>query len=151
EGSVLALEAMLFRIYDQMFSEHNLLTSGFLGQALRLSEQGRLVEAEAWLIMLQKQDAETLTPSIVLTRLYAHKLRNPAKAYALIESLRRRPNLPPCLIDYLRHRVAEWLAPNSKGDTSLDGIESLLVDRNEVEESRATGDADTNETDIAEL
>jgi hypothetical protein len=86
EGSVLALEAMLFKIYDQMFSEQNLLTSTSLGQAFRLYEQGRLEEAEAWLVLLQKQDPENLAPAVVLTRLYAHKLRNPLKAYALLES-----------------------------------------------------------------
>jgi hypothetical protein len=55
------------------------------------------------------------------------------------------------LLEYLRNRVAEWLSPNSKGDTSLEGIESLLVDRSEVDESRDAGDSKTNETDVAEL
>ena len=132
EGSALALEAMLSRVYDEMFAEHFLPTCPRLLEARALFEEGCFEEAESKLNQVLNQEPGNLAAAVLLMRLYVQELRRPGKAHALLQSLERRCELPPGFADYSRQRIGRWLTPRSKVAETTEGIESLLVESKHV-------------------
>lgn len=132
ETSALAMDAMLFRIYEQMLSDQRLLASPVSAETDRLWQVGRSIDAESLLTQGLKREPENVIVAFTLLRLYGQYLRAPDKAYALLESLRQKAALPPGFLGYARHRLDQWVAPRQT-ERSAEGIESLLVRRKHPE------------------
>ncbi len=132
DASSLAMEAMLFRLYEQIFAEDRLLLSPPLAEANRLSQEGQLAEAESRLNLLVKQEPANLAAIMMLVRVYAGDSHHPHKAYDLLRAIERRSGMPPFFIAYARRCVGQWLSPPAGEEKSTEGIESLLVDRSRL-------------------
>jgi hypothetical protein len=126
EASSLAMETMLFRLYDRVFSPDQLLVNPAVAQAQKLAADGRTGEAESQLNLLLREEPANIAATMSLLRLYCDALRNADKAAALVRNLENTSRLPPFFADYARHCKHRWLAINS-GEKSDEGIESLLV------------------------
>jgi hypothetical protein len=127
EGSSLALETALARLYGDMFDDQHLANSPALIEVQHLWEQRRLDEVEAKLKSLLDQQPLNLCAAMMLLRLYAQELAQPDKATALLEVLRSRPRLPPGFIDHARRALDEWCGKVLARPKTPEGIESLLV------------------------
>ncbi len=132
EASSLAMEAMLFRLYEEAFAEERLLLSPPLAEANRLSQERQLAEAESWLNLLLKKEPANLAAIMMLIRVYARDSHHPQKAYDLLRAIERRSGIPPFFIAYARRCVGQWLSPPAGEEKSAEGIESLLVDRSRL-------------------
>lgn len=124
EVSALAMETMLFRIYDGLLSDERLLANPALAVARTLIAAGQFEEAEAKLRLRWKREPADLPAGLVLIRLCATDLRSPGVAQLLIKNCENRPSLPPYFAAYARHRLQMWTAPRKVND---EGIESLLA------------------------
>ncbi|MGH7970123.1 MAG: hypothetical protein ACREIC_15490, partial [Limisphaerales bacterium] len=129
DGSALAIEAMLFRVYDQMFADEHLRASASLAEVFLLLDQKRYVETEIRLNQLLVHEPRNAAAYLVLIRLYARELQNANSARALIDRLGKRAWLPPAFIEYARHCLGEWLKPPKSPAKASEGVESLLVER----------------------
>lgn len=130
EASSLAMETMLFRLYDRVFSEERLMVYPALAEAHNLVEHGRVAEAEARLNLLLKQEPDNMAAAVMLLRLNCREERYPDKPLGLLADLESRARLAPFFGSYLRQRVREWLNARSGQENSAEGIESLLVQPN---------------------
>jgi hypothetical protein len=124
--SPVALEAMRFRLYEDMFADERLLSLPPLAEAQQLCGKNQYLEAEARLKLLLNREPQNLPAAICLMRLYARTLKRPDKAYGWLRALEQQPGLPPGFIDYVRLRLDDWLAPSSP-EAEGEGIEALLV------------------------
>jgi predicted Zn-dependent protease len=129
EASLLAMEATMFRLWSEMFADDRIRNFPFLADAHRLRTQGCLTEAEAKLQSLLNQEPDNLAASLMLMRIYAQDLKSPGKADALLTSVARQPKVPPVFAKYARERIAEWSGAVPPREQTVEGIESLLVDR----------------------
>ena len=136
EGSAPALEAMLFRAYDKMFEEAQILAAGPLAEIHRLCEQGRCLEAQSRLNELLKREPGNLHAGLALMRLYAFNLRVPEKAYNVLKAFQRGGGARPGFFEYAQHRIKLWADPGAADPKSTEGIESLLVDPKYVTPAR---------------
>jgi len=127
DGSALAMETMLCRIYGQMFTEPLTSPSPPLAEAQGLCRQRRFTEAASVLERCLKKRPGDLRAAAMLIRLYALEMYCPAKAYAVLDRIQRGPHAPPGFADYGRQVLGRWLDPNPVAENSSDGIESLLV------------------------
>lgn len=133
EGSALAIEAMLFRAYDQMFADERLRSQGSLADIFVLLDQKRFAETEIRLNQLLVREPRNSSAYLILLRLYARDLQNASSAQALVERLGKRAWLPPGFLEYARHCLREWLKPAAQEPKSKEGVESLLVERKATE------------------
>ena len=69
----------------------------------------------------------------MLMRLHARNLRNPDRAFALLQEFEHGQAVPPGFVEYACHRIRGWADPASERKKSVDGIESVLVERKYVE------------------
>jgi hypothetical protein len=129
EVSVLAMEAIFVRLYDQLFVEAPNLPSAPLAAAMRLSRQGHFLAAESRLRQLLASEPGNLRAAAMLMRLYTRDLHRPAQAYALVVALEEQSLLPPGFGDYSREAIARWMDAGARKEHSTDGIESLLVQK----------------------
>jgi len=129
EASSLAMEAMLFRLYHEIFTDERIEAAPPLAEAHQLCEEGHCVEAESRLSLLLKQEPGNLAAAMMLMRIYAQYLQRPGKAYALLETFEHRSAIPPGFVDYARQRIGEWVDPAALEEKSAEGIESLLIAR----------------------
>ncbi|HZR17539.1 MAG TPA: hypothetical protein VFE51_09445 [Verrucomicrobiae bacterium] len=126
EASSLAMETMLFRLYDRVFSPERLLLYPGVADAQKLAAEGRTGEAESQLNLLLRKEPGNLGATMSLLQLYCDAARNADKATALVRNLEHSSRLPPFFADYVRHCEHRWLTASSR-EKSDEGIESLLV------------------------
>jgi hypothetical protein len=130
-GSPLALEATLFRVYDQMLTGN--AASPALAEAQRLYDEGHCLQAEYRLQQVLKHEPGNLTAGIMLMKLYAENLHDRNRALALLRTFEQGRSVPTCFIDYARQRINEWFDPSSVRQKSVEDIESVLVQKKHEE------------------
>lgn len=135
ETSPLAMQTMLARIYDQMFSDQYLAGSAPLAQAERLRQAGRAADAEAQLNQLLKREPGNLAAILALVRAYACDLDCPSNAETLLETLEQNPALPPGFTEYARQRLRQWALGTLQPQKSAQQIGSPRV-HSPAQESR---------------
>jgi thioredoxin-like negative regulator of GroEL len=128
----MALEATLFRIYDQLVS--GAASSPALAEAQNLYDEGHCLQAEYRLRQMLKHEPENLTAGLMLMKLYAENLRDRNRALALLRAFEQGRAVPYGFIEYARQRINEWFDPATVRLKSPEGIESILVQRKQVEE-----------------
>lgn len=128
ESSMLAIETLLFRLYDEMFSDQRAPNSAALAEADQLYREGHWAEAEAQFNQLLKREPLNLPTTIALLRFYSRDLRSSLRAQQLLKFLEDKSDLAPGFLEYARRQSDLWLraVPQTK---SAEGIESLLVHR----------------------
>jgi tetratricopeptide (TPR) repeat protein len=129
ETSGLAMEAMLFRLYQEIFSDERIDAAFPLREAHQLRQEGRYAEAESRLNLLLKREPGNLAAAMMVMRLYVQQLHCPGNAYALLGTFEHRSDIPPAFVDYARRRLGEWIDPVAAEKKSTEGIESLLIAR----------------------
>ncbi len=129
EASGLAMEAMLFRLYDELFDNERILRSPSLAEAQRWCEQGNGVGAEPQLKELLKREPGNLPAAIMLMRIYARNFRRPDKACTLLTTFEDRFGVLPGFMGYARRRIDGWLSVVPLQKKSAEGVESLLVEK----------------------
>jgi hypothetical protein len=125
ESSALAMDTVLSRVYDQMFSDELLLPAAT--ETERLVREGHPAEAESRLRQLLRQEKHNLAAAISLLRLYARDLHSADKAKGLLDDFSESHSFPPGFQEYARQRMNAWLNPPPRERQSTEGIESLLV------------------------
>ena len=130
-GSVLALEAALFRVYDDIFAG-SAFTSASLAETQKLYDEGHLLVAEFRLKELLKQEPRNLRAGLMLMELYTRGLRKPNRALSVAREFEQRSGVPPGFVDYARNCIREWPNLNSERQKSTESIESLLVDQKQL-------------------
>ena len=144
DASGLAMETMLFKLYDAAFGDERLGLYPALAEAGRMCAAGHFSGAESQLNLLLKREPRNLACVLTLSRLYAQNLGRPDRSYALIQDFERRPGVPPFFVEYARRRVGEWLDPKAKEEKSTEGIESLLVDGKHRKSNQGQGNPGTD-------
>jgi predicted Zn-dependent protease len=129
ETSGLAMEAMLFRLYQEIFTDEHIDAALSLREAHQLRQEGRYAEAESRLKLLLKLEPGNLPAAMMLMRLYVQQLHRPGNAYTLLGTFEHRSDIPPAFVDYARRRIGEWIDPDAAAKKSSESIESLLVAR----------------------
>lgn len=136
EASALAMETVLFQLYQQMFHSAGTAVSGPLANIRDLRRAGRLDECEAGLEALCRKEPANLAAVFLLMEVYARDRRRPAKAEALLQSLAQRPHMPPAFVHYVRRSLHEWSGALAPWQKTEQGIESLLVESTPGGETR---------------
>ena len=131
-GSPMALEATLFRIYDQLISGG--APSPDLAHAQQLYDEGHCLQAEYRLRQVLKHEPENLTAGLMLMKLYAENLRDRNRALALLRGFEQGRAVPSGFIEYARQRINEWFDPACVRIKKPEGIESMLVQKKQEEE-----------------
>lgn len=149
ETSGLAMEAMLFRLYQEIFTDERIDAALPLREAHQLRQEGRYPEAESWLTLLLKREPGDLAAAMMLMRIYVQHLHRPGSAYALLGTFEHRSDIPPAFVDYARRRIGEWIDPGAAEEKSTEGIESLLVARKHTNAQEHPIELD--QTSIADL
>ena len=124
EASALAMETMLFRIYDRIFTDERLHSNPSLAEVHRLIASGQFGQAESQLQQRLKRGPGDMAAALTLVRLYTLELRSPEKANAFVKVFEQRAGTPPFFAAYARQRLRAWSSPQ---DENAEGIESLLV------------------------
>lgn len=127
EVSVLAMEALLFRIYSRILDFDRIRQHPPLVKADRLCAHSQLAEAEAELNSFLRQQPGNATALLMLLRLYARDSQSAGRADTLLQTLKRRGHTPPAFIEYARLAIHEWSGKAPVKETVSEGIESLLV------------------------
>jgi len=149
EASTLAIEAVLFQLYSRMFSGDSVQSSPPLAEAQRLWAQGNPGEAASNLDSLLQKEPDNLRAVFLLMRIYAQALKRPDKTDALLRTLGQRPHMPPVFVEYARQSIQEWSGMVPRPEKTTEGIESLLVNRQDSQYPDRV--ADLGETSIDEL
>src|SRR5262249_3757593 len=121
EGSASALEATLFRAYNEMFTKRRLCRSAPLAEVFQLCEQGDCVAAELRLTQLLRREPVNLGAGMMLMQLYAGNLGSPNRACAVLQQFAHRPEVPPGFVDYARERIDTALPLGSEPQKSTEG------------------------------
>jgi hypothetical protein len=124
--SVLAMDAMLSRCYEQAFAEERLLGSPPLAEAALLCREGRALEAESRLKGLLRDDPHNLATLLMLLWVCARGFPQSDKAATCLRTVEARRDLPPGFVAYARRRWREWSGRAPPNEKSTDGIESLV-------------------------
>lgn len=96
-------------------------------EARQLREQGKFPEAEQRLVsLLQKNPADT-EAAMLLMRIYAQDLRQPARAYEVLRELEKQTHVSASLIDFARASIHEWsqTKPEAIGPAETHHAESV--------------------------
>jgi len=147
--ATLAIEAVLFQLYSRMFSGDSVQSSPPLAEAQRLWAQGNPGEAASKLDSLLQKEPDNLRAVFLLMRIYAQALKRPDKTDALLRTLGQRPHMPPVFVEYARQSIQEWSGMVPRPEKTTEGIESLLVNRQDSQYPDRV--ADLGETSIDEL
>jgi len=149
EASGLAIEAVLFQLYSRMFSGDSVQSSPPLAEAQRLWAQGNPGEAASKLDSLLQKEPDNLRAVFLLMRIYAQALKRPDKTDALLRILGQRLHMPPVFVEYARQSIQEWSGMVTRPEKTTEGIESLLVNRQDSQNPDRV--ADLGKTSIDEL
>ena len=85
-----------------------------LAEAARLREQGKFAEAEQRLKSLLAKNPADSGATMILVRLYAQDLRQPAKAHEVLQQLEKQPHASTDHIEFARRSIGEWSRPKLK-------------------------------------
>jgi len=103
-----------------------------LSAAGQLRREGKFTEAERILNSLLAKAPQNVDAAMMLMRLYAQDLQNPAKAHEVLRALERQVHVPPGHIEFARRSIAEWsrpLPPPKEAPASSKSVEELLAAR----------------------
>jgi len=142
EASGLAIEAVLFQIYSQMFADDGGQTSPPLAHVQQLRAQGHVDQAVTRLESLVRKEPDNLRGAFLLMRIYASDLKRPEKADALLQSVGQRPHVPPVFVKYARRAIQEWSGLVPPEEKTTEEIESLLIKREGSERLDRIADAE---------
>jgi hypothetical protein len=131
EGSALALDATLFRVYEGLLAG-SLFATPLLIEAQKAYDAGHCLLAESRLLQVLKGTPGNLKAGMLLMRLYARNLHNLGKAQAVLRSFEEQAETPPGFIEYARQQIKKSLDPASEHPQTTQGIESVLVQNNEA-------------------
>jgi tetratricopeptide (TPR) repeat protein len=83
--------------------------AGSLAEAARLRAAGRPTEAAAWLNRLLRRQPHHAQAVILLMRIYAEDLRQPARAAEILRQWETQPGLDPAQVESARRQLAKWI------------------------------------------
>ena len=100
-------------------------------QASQLRKAGKFEEAKILLTVLLERDPSNIDATLMLIRLYAQDLRQPAMAHEVLRSLEKRPHVPTAYIEIARHSIIhQRTTVTETADEPLpESIEELLQKR----------------------
>jgi hypothetical protein len=142
--SVLAMDAMLSRCYEQAFTEERLLGSPALAEAALLCREGRALEAESRLRGLLRDDPQNLAAVLMLQWVCARGFPQSDKAATWLHTIEARRDLPPGFVGYARRRLREWSGRAAPNEKSTDGIESLVFSCPDAPKPKSSAPAPTD-------
>ena len=124
EGSALALEAVVHRLYLENLNSAE--TSPLLAEIRSLCERKQFDPAESRLKQILAAQPSNWPAMLLLMRVYAKDLSQPDKAIALLQPVGNQLRLHPAFAEYARKSIDEW---SSKGkgraaDASRVAVES---------------------------
>jgi hypothetical protein len=125
--STAAIETMLFRLYQDTLNERVINAAPHLAEFRQLREQKQFDVAAIRLTAHLKVQADDYSAAFLLMQVYAQDLRQPSRATGLLQSLARDPVMPPCFVEYARHRIQEWIGAIPPKAQTTENVESLLV------------------------
>ena len=96
-----------------------------LAEAARLRAEGKAAEAEPLLKSLLVKNPADTGAALMLVRLYAQHLRQPAKAHAVLRALEKQPKIPASHIEFARRSIAKWSRPKLEKIVTSARIESV--------------------------
>jgi thioredoxin-like negative regulator of GroEL len=79
-----------------------------VSEARSLQARGRFPEAEQLLKSILQKNPDNMEAAMVLVRLYAQDLRQPAQAEEVLQRLEKRPHTSASHIDFARRSIKEW-------------------------------------------
>ncbi|HSY17045.1 MAG TPA: tetratricopeptide repeat protein [Candidatus Acidoferrales bacterium] len=82
-----------------------------LNEAARLRATGHFTDAEKKLQALLMKNPDDADAAMLLMRLYAQDLRQPAKAMEVLLALEKQPRVAVAHIDFARRSIDEWSRP----------------------------------------
>lgn len=129
EASALAIEAVLFQLYSRMFAEDRLGATAALSEAQEFRARNDPGKAASRLESILRKEPDNLRATFLLMRILAGDLKQPEKAEALLQTLAQRPHVPPVFVEYARGAIQESSGLRPRKEQTTEGIESLLVHR----------------------
>ena len=106
-----------------------------MAQVGRLRTQGKFVEAEQLLKSLLVKNPADHEAGIMLMRVYAQDLREPARAHEVLRELEKQPYMPAANLEFARRSIGEWSQTKSAatqepqepaGSPKLESLDDLL-------------------------
>jgi tetratricopeptide (TPR) repeat protein len=107
EGSHLALEATLHRLYQETLDSAE--KSPLLADVRQSIERGEFQQAEARLQQIMALPPTNLPATLLLLRLYTLNMSRPDKALALLQPVEKQPYLHPAFAELARRSVNDWV------------------------------------------
>jgi len=101
-------------------------------EAARLRAQGKFSEAETLLKSLLNKNPADADAAMMLMRLYAQDLRQPARAVEVLRALENEPGVARAHIDFARHSIDDWSrsgpeTPKPAGVPETAAVDELLA------------------------
>jgi hypothetical protein len=127
DANVLAMDAMLFQLYQAILEGQRAPASPPLAEAHALCGEQRFAEAEVKLNALLKREPANVGALLMLVRIYSRGLRSPAKARAVLEYFARQPHVPASFLKEARRLIDEWSGIVPPSEHAGKGIESMLA------------------------
>lgn len=106
EASPLTIDATLHRLYQEALD--SISTAGSLAEIRRLCEAKRFDQAELQLKQIIAGQPQNWPAMLLLMRIYAEGLSQPAKALALLQPVGKQPGLHPAFAKYARKSIEGW-------------------------------------------
>jgi tetratricopeptide (TPR) repeat protein len=105
-----------------------------LAEIGRLRQEGRFAEAEQKLKAMLDQNPNQPEAAMMLVRLYAQDLRQPAPAHAILDALEKQPHHSASHIEFARRSINEWSQPRpvpvpTDPPPAAESIEELMAQR----------------------
>jgi thioredoxin-like negative regulator of GroEL len=106
-----------------------------MAEVVCLRAQGKFVEAEQLLKSLLVKNPADYEAGIMLIRVYAQNLRQPARAHEVLRELEKQPYLPAANLEFARRSIDEWSRPKPTapqqpqepvGPLKLESLDDLL-------------------------
>jgi hypothetical protein len=108
EGSHLALEATLHRLYQETLDSAD--KSPLLADVRQLIEHGEFESAESRLKQILASQPTNSAAMLLLMRMYAANLSRADKAQALLQPAQNQPQLHPAFAELARRSIEDWAA-----------------------------------------
>ncbi|HTV40901.1 MAG TPA: hypothetical protein VMF08_10015 [Candidatus Sulfotelmatobacter sp.] len=108
-------------------------------EAGKLRKAGKFEEAKILLNVLLEHNPSNLEAALMLIRLYAHDLHQPAMASEVLRSLEKQPHVPAAYIEIARHSITHQPLPVASASAAAD--EPLPESIDELLEKRYFGTA----------
>ena len=97
--------------------------------ACKLRKVGKFEEAKILLTVLLERDPSNVDAALMLMRLYAQDLRQPAMAREVLRSLEKQPHIPAAYIEIARHSIINQQQPLTRTaeEPLPESLEELLA------------------------